>query len=115
VPISIQLTDGCRYCAFILNHTDHIGDVGDFSGVVHVKRKRQMPAAESVDVTREYLRLDLAIVEEGSGLGENLSSGRAADAYFRMVFTPLASPKSIRLKLAPRLWLTFKISFEYCA
>jgi hypothetical protein len=34
--VSIQLIDDCRYPAFVLNHTDDIGDVGDVSCVAHI-------------------------------------------------------------------------------
>ena len=34
--VSIQLINDCRYLAFVLNHTDDIGDVGEVSCVAHI-------------------------------------------------------------------------------
>src|SRR3954447_26725626 len=65
--ISIQLLNNCRYCTFVLNYIDNVRDIGKRSGVVDIQRIRQTPAAACVDITRQYLRLDLSVIEKCSG------------------------------------------------
>src|SRR5690349_1313820 len=73
VFLSIRLLNDCRYVAFVLYYANDVGDIGDFTGIVHEERIGQMPAAASVDVAGENLRLDFAVVEKCSRLGEYLS------------------------------------------
>src|SRR5690348_4929207 len=80
--LSIRLLNDRANCSFVLNHAEHISDAGELSGVIYIKSKREVPPAASVDVTRQYLRVDVPILKKRSGLGEHLTLRRAADSEF---------------------------------